>query len=1306
MNTRIALIRGVVSTLLLIGIQHIGLSQNCRELTATYTVFESRCTATGAVQLRAIGGTGNYNYKMAGPTTVDYTSSSYITGLQPGTYILTVRDISTNCTVDINNIVVPGTYVTPKFGLTETDVTCNNGSDGTISVTGIQNGRQPFVFKLVAPSPMGVGTANSTGSFTGLKPGTYSVQMTDSCGGIQTRTISIQNYAWSITSTTVTLSSCQTYIGKIVLTDSKGNTNASGTAFNGFQYGVVRSPGDTSWYTTSSFTFNIGDARTISLVAKDRCGQVQAKSWSNTVVPSVGANPVFSGQTCTTFNVAVTGQTNLTNPQYCLEDASGHAVSGQPCNTTGVFSNVPYGSYCIKITNTCYDTVISRCFTQTKSVPAVSATATISNYTCTTFTATVTGQTNLTNPQYCIVDAAGNAIASQPCNTTGIFSNLPYGTYKINVKDGCTGTVLPVTVNGTKRTRSVSSTINTTNFGCSTFTAVLTGATNMTNPQYCLLDNLGNPITCNTTGAFTNIPYGNYCIKVTDGCGDTSITRCINVTKPAPSGGSLSLSNKGCSSYTITVTGQKNIYNGQYCLLDANGNQIACNTTGVFNNVPYGTVCVKTTDGCTNGVFTNCITTTAPVPSVGPVVISNQTCSTYTATVSNQQNLSSPQFCLYNASGVQVGSCNATGVFNITTGYGSYTIKTTDGCTGEVFTSPFTTVKPVSSVNANLSFANQTCTSFAVTVTGQTNLTGAQYSLKDNTGTVVATSTSGAFTNVSYGSYCIEITNACMDTTFERCFSLQPTPIGATATATPSCTYAATDLAIQVTAGTGPYLAKVYDTLYNLLSSASFSGTSTSMNSLPSLPSAGKYKVVITGACGKPDTITVVATPSVVTHSYSITPQCPSSLKANGSGNLVVTATSNLSGLSVAIVKQDGVAVSIGYSFQSGNSFTFSNLDAATYVLAYTFTACASTVYDSLVVPVYTFPSLAKSSVYQCDNKSFSVGASVSGGIGPFTYEIIASNPTTPSLVTAPQSNPIFAINNNTIYNLVRLRATDACGNAALNDVSVLPLANTLISASSDCINQSSTLSTETVPDATYSWYKKSNTGDSTLLATGSPSYTIPNVRFSDTGLYVAKTSVNAGCLTRISYFRITGTCGTALPVGVTLEGRQLSGGNQLSWNASNTGITGYELQRSNGINMPYDAIGAIPAHLSGDSYVFMDNAPGLGSHLYRLHIFYNGGDDSYSNTVSLGGNGAPMVSAYPNPVDRLLNIKIAGEPDQRYLVSLYNVIGQCIFTRVVDNISEPIKYQRNASTATGMYILKVLNTATGAYSTYKIQFK
>src|SRR5258706_16008422 len=99
MNSRTIPIRGAVLMLLLTGIQRVGFSQNCRELIATTTAFESRCTSTGSLQVKASGGSGTYNFKMTGPTVVDYTSSSLITGLQPGTYTLTVKDVVTNCTI-------------------------------------------------------------------------------------------------------------------------------------------------------------------------------------------------------------------------------------------------------------------------------------------------------------------------------------------------------------------------------------------------------------------------------------------------------------------------------------------------------------------------------------------------------------------------------------------------------------------------------------------------------------------------------------------------------------------------------------------------------------------------------------------------------------------------------------------------------------------------------------------------------------------------------------------------------------------------------------------------------------------------------------------------------------------------------------------------------------------------------------------------------------------------------------------------------------------------------------------------------
>jgi hypothetical protein len=267
------------------------------------------------------------------------------------------------------------------------------------------------------------------------------------------------------------------------------------------------------------------------------------------------------------------------------------------------------------------------------------------------------------------------------------------------------------------------------------------------------------------------------------------------------------------------------------------------------------------------------------------------------------------------------------------------------------------------------------------------------------------------------------------------------------------------------------------------------------------------------------------------------------------------------------------------------------------------------------------------------------------------------------------------------------------------------------VTATSDCINKATTLSTDALPNATYSWYKKSKTGDSVLLATGSPSYAISSMKFSDTGLYVAKTSVNSGCLTKISYFRLTGTCGTVLPVNITLEGKQLSGGNRLTWSVPvASGISGFELQRSSDPEAVYVPVAQIPARVASqqdDAYSFVDNRPEPGSNFYRLHVLYAGGGENYTNVVAIGGDGSgPQVSAYPNPVDRTLNIKIQGEASQRYTIALYSVVGQALYTRQVNGAAGVIQYHRDATVQKGLYILKILNMTTGAYNTYKLQFK
>jgi hypothetical protein len=1298
------------------GTSEFAFSQDCGGLSATYAVTESRCTATGTLQINATGGSGQFNYKLQGTSTSDFTSSSLISGLKPGTYSVIIKDIVSNCIFEIDNIIVPGTYSDPRFGITETDVTCMNGNDGTISISGLTNGRSPFIFSIVSPSAAGIGTTNSSGTFTGLIPGSYSIQLMDSCGGIQTRNISIQNYNWSISSVAVSPVSCTNYHAQIGLTDSKGNTNSSGTAFNGFTYGFVNGPGDTSWFSTSGFNFDLLQIRTATLVVKDNCGLVQSKNWTNTIIPSVQANVTITGNSCSGFTATVSGQQNLTSPTFCLTDNLGNPVSGQPCNSTGVFSNVPYGSYCIKITNTCYDTVITRCFTQAQAVPVITGAVALSNYTCTDFQAAVTGQQNLTSPQYCLLDNSGNPVAGVACNTTGIFTNLPFGSYDIQVTDGCTATVINLNFSAGKKTKSVASTVTINGNTCSTFNATITGQTNLTSPQYCLVDNLGNPITCNSTGIFNNLAYGAYCINITDVCNDTTIQRCMTVTQPTPSGGSATISNKNCNGFTVTITGQANIFNGQYCLQDNLGNPVTgvpCNNTGVFTNVPFGSYCVQTTDGCSGTTLTNCFTVAAPVPAVGPAVISNQSCSGFTATVTGQQNLTNPTYCLFDSLNNPVGTCNNSGIFAIT-GFGPFAIQTTDGCSGMQFTSSFSVYKPLPAVGATVNFTNQSCTSFTATITGQQNLTNPHYYLKDNIGNAVDDNATGTFINIPYGSYCIDIANGCLDTTITRCFTVAPNPTQMTVTATPSCLFNASDLSIQVTTGFAPYTASIFNSSDSLIADTSSNSNQISFSGLPALAAGSQYKIVVTGTCGSPATELVTGQQSALSHVYTITPKCPSSITLNGSGDLQVAATTNLGALNMSIIQKNGLADTIGYSFRSGDNFTFSNLESATYVVAYSFSGCTTVINDTITVPDYVFPALAPSGAYQCDNNSFSVGASVTGGMAPFTYQIIGSEPVAPSINSATQSNPVFTINNGQQYSLVRLRAIDACGNATLNDVSILPLANTIVTASSNCIYTATTLSTDFVSNATYIWYKKANMSstDSVIVGTD-PTYSIPAISVADTGIYINRMSVNSGCLTRLAYFHLDGLCNGLfiLPSGVTLQGRLLTeSSNQLNWVApGGSNINTYIVERADDSKGTFTSVGTVSGSNTQTSiaYDFVDHTPGGGEYYYRLKIIQPDNSFVYSNVVLIKSASDDLVSVFPNPVTDVLNIKLQGNIGQRYSVKLVNVAGQQVFSTeqfIPQNGS--LIYHRDKRINTGIYFLQIADSNSVVIKVVKLYFE
>jgi hypothetical protein len=175
---------------------------------------------------------------------------------------------------------------------------------------------------------------------------------------------------------------------------------------------------------------------------------------------------------------------------------------------------------------------------------------------------------NLNDPVYTLKDLVGNVLGT---NTTGSFINIPYGSYCMEMQNNplCYDTLI-VRCFSADRPKPSGGLVTASNLSCPGFTATVSGIVNFNNPTFTLKDNLGNVISTNSTGVFDVLGYGNYCIDVKNDplCYDTTITVCVNPTRPTPSVGGVTTSNLTCTGFDATVTGQNLLTNPTYNILN------------------------------------------------------------------------------------------------------------------------------------------------------------------------------------------------------------------------------------------------------------------------------------------------------------------------------------------------------------------------------------------------------------------------------------------------------------------------------------------------------------------------------------------------------------------------------------------------------------------------------------------------------------------------------------------------------------------------------------------------------------------
>ena len=152
----------------------------------------------GALTVSASGGTPMYSYSWSNGSTTSNTSSTTnsISNLTNGNYSVTITD-SNGCKATVATTITEPSSLTANA--TATDVSCNEGNDGTVDLT-VTGGTAPYTYAW--------NNTATTEDMIGLTAATYSVTVTDANGCTATESVDVLEPATLVASAAATDVSC------------------------------------------------------------------------------------------------------------------------------------------------------------------------------------------------------------------------------------------------------------------------------------------------------------------------------------------------------------------------------------------------------------------------------------------------------------------------------------------------------------------------------------------------------------------------------------------------------------------------------------------------------------------------------------------------------------------------------------------------------------------------------------------------------------------------------------------------------------------------------------------------------------------------------------------------------------------------------------------------------------------------------------------------------------------------------------------------------------------------------------------
>ena len=511
------------------------------DLTPSITALPSCNNDDGEITITGSGGTGVYSYAISpNPASISLAGNVF-SGVPSGTYTVTITDVNTLCTEDVSIVVQEATPLT--FTTTPTAITCFGDSNGSfeININGYTGPYDYEIFDGLGTSILGIVSANTSTNpeiVAGVPAGNFTVVVTETASPFCSTTSSV-----IIASPFDALSVVATETSNVTCDNDKGTITAIATGGWGtYEYELT---GTATVAYSSNGTFANLSAGVYTVNVRDAGGCIVSDG-ATLILPS----PINATVTANTPLLSCFGDTNATitaslitgghgsNYTYTLNRTAPTVSSSGP-QASPVFSGLGAGTYNVVISDgyncdfTSADIIISEpTQVQATLVKATSQTC----FTSTELTLSATGGTG--TYEYSNSISFGTVIGTFASSVTFSVSD---GTYVYYVRDanGCIANVSNEITIDPLPALTVSLDVTNATINCagdSSGVIVATAEGGLGSYVYTLQDSSGTnilpaPIQI-TPGVFTDLPVGNYQVRVDSGdCLTTSAQ--IPITEPA-----------------------------------------------------------------------------------------------------------------------------------------------------------------------------------------------------------------------------------------------------------------------------------------------------------------------------------------------------------------------------------------------------------------------------------------------------------------------------------------------------------------------------------------------------------------------------------------------------------------------------------------------------------------------------------------------------------------------------------------------------------------------------------------------------